>query len=131
MPRPASARTVAVTLLVAAVLGMGACAGEEEATPVEPSPVNPNAARACELLAKADEALEVHDASRYAAALLLLDTALVESEHAATADASYADLDAAIRKAHSTAHDTRPPGSLAAMADEVAKVVEVCVALPE
>lgn len=66
-----------------------------------------HAETACDLTSKADEAAQVDTSARYAAAVLLLDNAIIESERAAEA-AEFADLDQAIQALHTAAHQGRP-----------------------
>lgn len=66
-----------------------------------------HAEAACDLTSKADEAAQVDTGARYAAAMLLLDNAIIESERAAEAD-EFADLDLAIQALHTAAHRGKP-----------------------
>ena len=66
-----------------------------------------HAETACDLTSKADEAAQVDTGARYAAAVLLLDNAIIESERAAEA-AEFADLDQAIQALHTAAHQGKP-----------------------
>ena len=63
---------------------------------------------ACDLTSKADEAAQVDTGARYAAAVLLLDNAIIESARAAEAASQYAALDRAVQALHTAAHRGRP-----------------------
>lgn len=66
---------------------------------------------ACDLTSKAGEAAEavqIDSRSRYAAAVLLLDRAIIESARAAESDDALADLDAALRAVHTAGHQGDP-----------------------
>lgn len=63
---------------------------------------------ACDLTGKARQATgatEVRERVRYAAAVLLLDQAIIESARAARADTRLAALDAALQAAHAAGHE--------------------------
>lgn len=63
---------------------------------------------ACDLTGKARQATgasEVRERVRYAAAVLLLDQAIIESARAARADTRLAALDAALQAAHTAGHE--------------------------
>ena len=61
----------------------------------------------CDLTSNADEAAQVDTGARYAAAVLLLDNAIIESERAAEAD-EFAELDEAVQALHVAAHRGGP-----------------------
>ena len=63
-----------------------------------------HAEAACDLTTKANEAARVETDARYAATVLVLDQAIVESARAAKADLRYADLDQALQAVHTAAH---------------------------
>lgn len=67
-----------------------------------------HAQAACDLTSKADEAAQVDTGARYAAAVLLLDNAIIESARAADAATRFADLDQAVQALHAAAHRGRP-----------------------
>lgn len=63
---------------------------------------------ACDLTGKARQATgasQVRERVRYAAAVLLLDQAIIESARAARADTRLAALDAALKAAHAAGHE--------------------------
>jgi hypothetical protein len=63
---------------------------------------------ACDLTGKARQATgatEVRERVRYAAAVLLLDQAIIESARAARADTRLVALDAALQAAHTAGHE--------------------------
>lgn len=63
---------------------------------------------ACDLTGKARQATgasQVRERVRYAAAVLLLDQAIIESARAARADTRLAALDAALQAAHAAGHE--------------------------
>jgi hypothetical protein len=63
---------------------------------------------ACDLTSKAGQATgasRVGERVRYAAAVLLLDQAIIESARAARADERLAPLDAALQAAHTAGHE--------------------------
>lgn len=67
-----------------------------------------HAAVACDLAAKAGQAYETSDVgarARYAAAVLLLDQAIIESARAAEGDTELVPLDAALQAAHTAGHE--------------------------
>lgn len=72
---------------------------------------------ACDMTARADEATEVSTAARMAAAVLLLDQAIVSSERAALTDDAFSDLDAAVQAVHAAGHRGEPDAWQAAMAE--------------
>lgn len=63
-----------------------------------------HAVAACDLVSKADTAVQVDTPARYAAAALLLDKAIVESARAAEASTEFAALDQAVQAVHTAAH---------------------------
>jgi len=63
---------------------------------------------ACDLTSNADEAAQVDTGARYAAAVLLLDNAIIESGRAAEAATEFAALDEAVQALHTAAHRGRP-----------------------
>ena len=72
-----------------------------------------NAARehadvACDLTSKAEEAAGVETDARLAAAVLLLDQAIVASARAAATDVAFADLDEAVQAVHTAGHAGDP-----------------------
>jgi len=67
-----------------------------------------HAEAACDLTSKANEATKVSTGARYAAAVLLLDNAIIESERAAEAATEFAALDEAVQALHTAAHRGRP-----------------------
>jgi hypothetical protein len=67
-----------------------------------------HAEAACDLTSKADEAAQVDTGARYAAAVLLLDNAIIESGRAAEAATEFAALDQAVQELHTAAHRGRP-----------------------
>jgi hypothetical protein len=72
-----------------------------------------HAEAACDLTTKAGEAAEaqqIDSRARYAAAVLLLDRAIIESERAAASDTGLADLDEALQAVHTAGHEGDPDG---------------------
>jgi hypothetical protein len=67
-----------------------------------------HAESACDLTAGANEAARVKTDARYAATVLVLDRAILESERAAKADPRFADLDQALKAVHTAAHTGDP-----------------------
>lgn len=63
---------------------------------------------ACDLTSKADEAAQANTRARYAAAVLLLDTALIESGRASRSDARFNELDEAVEALHMAGHRGDP-----------------------
>lgn len=61
-------------------------------------------AAACDLAAKAGEAAQVDTGARYAASLLLLDKAIVESRRAAESASEFSELDQVVQTVHTAAH---------------------------
>jgi hypothetical protein len=74
-----------------------------------------HAESACDLTSKADEAARVTSDARYAATVLVLDQAILESARAAKADPLFADLDQALQALHTAAHTGDPEKYEAAM----------------
>ncbi len=77
-----------------------------------------HAEAACELTTRAGEAAESGQErrrARYAASVLLLDWAIIESGRAAESDAALGDLDAALEAAHAAGHARDPDGWRTAM----------------
>ncbi len=63
---------------------------------------------ACDLTSKAEEAADVETDARLAAAVLLLDQAIVASARAAATDVAFADLDQAVQAVHTAGHQGDP-----------------------
>lgn len=63
---------------------------------------------ACHFTSKAEEAASVQTDARFAAAVLLLDQAIIASARAADADTAFADLDVAVRAVHTAGHGGDP-----------------------
>lgn len=63
-----------------------------------------HAQAACQLTEQAHEAASVNTDARYAAAVLLLDEAIVESAQAAEGATAYAELERAVQALHTAAH---------------------------
>lgn len=74
-----------------------------------------HAESACDLVSKAHEAAEVESDARYAATVLVLDRAIIESERAARADVVFGDLDRVVQGVHTAAHTGDPAKYTAAM----------------
>jgi hypothetical protein len=110
----------AACVLLAVLLGMGAEDGPD-------ARARARAASTCELMSGAEEAGRVDTDARYAASMLLLDKAVIESARAAKVDAEYADLDLAVRAAHRAAHRRDPEQYRTAMASAIA----ACRSLPD
>ena len=102
---------LAVGAVVVAVAALGASGDPVDAE------ARAHAQVACDMTARADEATEVSTRSRMAAAVLLLDQAIVASERAATTDPAFADLDAAVQEVHAAGHRGEPEEWAAAMSE--------------
>jgi hypothetical protein len=63
---------------------------------------------ACDLTSKAEEAASEATDARLAAAVLLLDQAIIASARAAETDAGFADLDDAVQAVHTAGHRGDP-----------------------
>jgi hypothetical protein len=63
---------------------------------------------ACNLTSKAEEAARVDTGGRYAAAVLLLDQAMIESARAVESDPALAELDQAVQEVHVAGHSGDP-----------------------
>ena len=63
---------------------------------------------ACDLTVKAEEAAGVSTDARLAAAVLLLDQAIIASARASETDTAFADLDDAVRAVHTAGHQGDP-----------------------
>ncbi len=66
------------------------------------------AAAACDLTDKAEEATTVSTGARYAAAVLLLDRAIIESARAARSEPEFAEMDQAVQALHTAGHRGGP-----------------------
>ena len=107
-------------LLVALLVGVLVCAaaavlalrdGDE---PVDADALA-HAETACDLVDKAEEAARGQTDARYAASVLVLDQAIIESGRAAKADLRFSDLDLAVQAVHTAAHTGDPAKYDAAM----------------
>jgi len=67
-----------------------------------------HAAVACDFTSKAEEAAGVETDARLAAAVLLLDQAIIASARAADTDAVFTDLDDAVQAVHTAGHQGDP-----------------------
>ncbi len=76
-----------------------------------------HARAACDLTADSEEAAQVDSDARYAAALLLLDRAIIESKRAAESAGEYEALDQAVQAAHTAAHQRSSAPWREALAD--------------
>lgn len=98
----------------------GPPAGEGQAVDqqaADPQAVD-HAEAACDLTTKAGEAadaVEVDKRSRYAAAVLLLDRAIIESGRAVQLDGRLTELDSALQAVHVAGHEGDPDGWQAAL----------------
>ena len=100
---------VAATLAgaaVVAVVGVVGLRGDADtgAGPTADEPGRDHATSACDLMTKAHEAAEVDSDVRYAATVLLLDQAIVESARAARTNPDFGDLDGSMQALHTAAH---------------------------
>ena len=118
----AAAIAVGAAVLVLALLAMRPDDAEPDGSSGAGSAANPQALAqaesACDLTTKAGEAAEavqVDRRSRYAAAVLLLDRAIIDSARAAESDARLAELDAALQAVHTAGHEGDPAGWQAAL----------------
>lgn len=84
----------------------------------EGSPGRVHADAACDLTGKAEVAAGSDDEARTAAALFLLDKAIIESERAAEADSDYDELDRVVQEVHTATHTG--PRAAYTMAMEIA-----------
>jgi hypothetical protein len=112
LPSPSDAGARRRLVLVAVVAGVGLLVvalltlrgDPEEADDLSRG----HAEAACDLTTDADEAGSVETNARLAAAMLLLDKAIIESARAANTNRSYADLDRFVQKVHTAAHRRDP-----------------------
>ena len=100
---------VAATLAGAAVVAVVGIVGlrgsaETGAGPTADQRAQDHAASACDLMAKAHEAAAVDSDARYAATVLLLDQAILESARAARTSQEFSDLDGSMQALHTAAH---------------------------
>lgn len=98
----AVALAVAVGLAVLAVVLLRPAGEEPENAAREHADV------ACDLTAKAEEAAGVETDARLAAAVLLLDQAIVASARATDTDVAFAELDDAVQAVHTAGHQGDP-----------------------
>jgi len=81
-----------------------------------------HAEAACELIAKAEEATRVETNARVAAAMFLLDNAIVESSRAAEAGEEFVELDRLVQAVHTAAHK----GGVAAVREGLGEALASC-----
>ena len=79
---------------------------------------------ACDYTSKAEEATQVSSDARIAAAVLLLDQAIIASERAAATDPAFTDLDGAVQEVHAAGHRGDPAEYDAALAAALASCDE-------
>lgn len=101
-------RAVAVALVAVAVLLALAYVALRPAADEPDGAARDHAEAACDLTSKAREAGQVETRARYAAAMLLLDRAIIESARAAESDPALAELDASVQSLHTAAHRGDP-----------------------
>jgi hypothetical protein len=89
-------------VLVAVVLGLRGGGPEVDAR------ARALADSACELTSGAEEAGRVDTEARLAAAMLLLDKAIIDSARAAETDPAFAELDRVVQGVHAAAHRANP-----------------------
>jgi hypothetical protein len=80
---------------------------------------------ACDLMSGAEEAGQVDTDARYAAAMLLLDKAIIESARAAKVDVEFVALDEMVQDAHTAAHQRDADRYQAAMDSALASCSEI------
>lgn len=98
-------RAVIVALAVGVVVGIVVVLALVPSGDDEPDEEGrSHAEAACELTVKAEQAARVDTGARAAAALFLLDRAIVESERAAEAADGFTALDDAVQEVHAAAH---------------------------
>lgn len=90
--------------VIGALVLLAACSGGKEDDAEPESEALLHARYACEWTAKADEAAAVRSSERIAAAVILLDTAILESTRAAQEDKSFTELDEAVQAVHTAGH---------------------------
>ena len=88
----------AVALVALALLTLRPADGERDGE------ARDHAEAACALTSKAEEAAQVETDARFAAAMLLLDEAIIESARAAETAVEFAHLDQAVQEVHAAAH---------------------------
>lgn len=114
--------------VVAGLVALGAVAalsvrgpGQDEAA----QPGREHARSACDLTTKAQEAAGGGSDARYAAAVLLLDQAILASARAARESDRFDDLDRAVQAAHTAGHQGRGDAWEAALDEALADCREV------
>lgn len=126
-PPPDRRRLVAVVVAVvvgAAVLALALVATRSGAERAPDARARRHVEAACDLTGKAGDAAEattVDARSRYAASVLLLDRAIIESARAAESDPALADLDTALQDVHTAGHERDPEGWQSALDEALAE----------
>jgi hypothetical protein len=127
--RRAKRRLVAAGLtaaaVVAAVTFIGLRGSAETGADEQTQPGLDHAEAACSLMSKADDAADLGSGvdrdARYAATVLLLDQAMVESARAARANPDFGNLDTSMQAVHTAAHGgVKPEYEAAVQAAEAA-----------
>lgn len=98
----------AVAAVIAVALALLALVVLQPAEEEQQSGGREHAEAACDLTSKASEAADVETDARLAAAVLLLDQAIIASAHAAESDVAYAELDEAVQAVHTAGHQGDP-----------------------
>ncbi len=106
MPKREIAVVAGVVLVVVLAFAWLALRPVEEQQVAEPG--RDHAEVACDLTTKAGEAAQMDTSARYAAAVLLLDKAMIESERASESEPRFSELDAAVREVHRAGHRQDP-----------------------
>lgn len=99
---------VVVALVAAAALAAVAFVALRPADGEVDEVAREHAEVACDLTSKAEEAARMETSARYAAAVLLLDKAIIESERAAESDTGFAELNEAVQEVHAAGHEGDP-----------------------
>jgi hypothetical protein len=107
-PDTATRRWVAVAAVVVLGVGVVALAALRPAGQPQEDPGRDHAEVACDLTSRAEEATAVASDARLAAAVLLLDQAIIASARAADGDAAFSGLDDAVQAVHTAGHSRDP-----------------------
>lgn len=122
-PTPDTGTRLRVVVAVVAALGLAVLAlvvlrpGEQQ----QEDAGRDHAEVACDLTSRAEEATAVESDARLAAAVLLLDQAIIASARAADDDAAFATLDQAVQDVHTAGHRGDPAQWRAALAAALAE----------
>lgn len=104
----AVALPAALGLVAVAVWALPGSDASSERAPAAAMPGHQDAAAACELTAQAGQAAEGDSRARYAAAVFLLDRAVIAAERAVAASPEFAELEEAVQRLHTAGHRRDP-----------------------